>query len=91
MQQIKSILKINESYQKSVQQITKKYFNQIKVELTEREMEIVQLVIGGLTNNEIGKNLYISENTVKTILKRVFEKLNISSRVMLKQYFEKEY
>jgi LuxR family maltose regulon positive regulatory protein len=91
MQQIKGILKINEFYQKSVQQITKKYFNQIKVELTEREMEIVQLVIGGLTNNEIGKSLYISENTVKTILKRVFEKLNISSRVMLKQYFEKEY
>jgi LuxR family maltose regulon positive regulatory protein len=91
MQQIKDILKIYESYEKSVQQIMKNYFNQVKVELTEREMEIVQLVIRGLSNNEIGKSLYISENTVKTILKRVFEKLNINSRVMLKQYFEQEY
>ncbi len=91
MKQINDILKIYESYQKSVQQITKKYFKQVKVELTEREMEIVQLVMRGMSNNEIGKSLYISENTVKTILKRVFEKLNINSRAMLKQYFEQEY
>lgn len=91
VKQISDILKIQESYFKSVQQITKKYFGQTKVELTEREMEIVQLAIRGMSNNEIGKSLYISENTVKTTLKRVFEKLNITSRVMLKQYFEKEY
>jgi LuxR family maltose regulon positive regulatory protein len=90
MKQINDILKIYESYEKSIQKITKKYFKQIKIELTEREMEIVQLVIRGMSNNEIGRSLYISENTVKTILKRVFEKFNISSRAMLKQYFEQE-
>lgn len=90
-EQINDILKIYESYEKSIQQITNKYFKQVKIELTEREMEIVQLVIEGMSNKEVGENLYISENTVKTILKRVFEKYNISSRTMLKQYFEQEY
>lgn len=90
IKQINDILKIYESYQKSVQKITKKYFKQNKVKLTGREMEIVQLVIRGMSNNEIAKSLYISENTVKTILKRVFEKYNINSRAMLKQYLEQE-
>ena len=55
-----------------------------KVELlTPREIEIAQLVAAGLTNAEIGKQLWIQENSVKQALKRMFRKLNISSRTSL--------
>jgi len=43
-------------------------------------------VAQGLSNGEIGAQLFITENTVKTMMKRIFEKLNINSRAMLRQY-----
>ena len=52
--------------------------------LTAREQEIIQYVRDGQTNREIGRQLHISENTVKTILKKVFAKLGIKSRKELK-------
>jgi LuxR family maltose regulon positive regulatory protein len=54
-------------------------------QLTPRELEIAQLAASGLTNKEIGDRLYISVNTVKTQLKSIFYKLNISSRALLTQ------
>lgn len=58
-----------------------------KPQLTERELEIVCLVSEGLTNQEIGERLYISVNTVKTQLKTIFTKLDVSSRIMVKVYY----
>ncbi|WP_263858325.1 response regulator transcription factor [Waterburya agarophytonicola] len=49
--------------------------------LTKREIQVVDLVARGLTNAEIGKELWISHNTVKQALKTVFRKLEVSSRV----------
>ncbi len=49
--------------------------------LTKREDEIVALVAKGYTNQEIAKKLYLSEHTVKNHLFRIFDKLNVSSRV----------
>lgn len=49
--------------------------------LTSRELEIAQLVALGRTNVEIGKQLWITENSVKQALKRMFRKLEVSSRV----------
>ncbi|WP_017297163.1 helix-turn-helix transcriptional regulator [Nodosilinea nodulosa] len=48
--------------------------------LTPRETQIVELVAQGLTNRAIGAELWITENTVKQALKRIFRKLNVSSR-----------
>jgi LuxR family maltose regulon positive regulatory protein len=48
--------------------------------LTRREAEIVQCLREGASNRQIAQRLYISENTVKTILKKLFAKLSISSR-----------
>lgn len=48
--------------------------------LTPREIQIADLVAQGLTNNEIGAQLWITENSVKQALKRIFRKLNVSSR-----------
>jgi DNA-binding CsgD family transcriptional regulator len=51
--------------------------------LTPRELQIARLVALGLTNAEIGTELWITENSVKQALKRMFRKLEISSRAEL--------
>jgi DNA-binding NarL/FixJ family response regulator len=51
------------------------------VELTEREREILRLIATGLSNSEIGSELYISETTVKTHVTHVLQKLELRDRV----------
>jgi len=48
--------------------------------LTKRELEILRLVAEGLTNEEIGKKIFISEKTVKTHLTNIFDKLKVNNR-----------
>ncbi|WP_392533475.1 LuxR C-terminal-related transcriptional regulator [Nostoc sp. C117] len=48
--------------------------------LTVRELEIAELVAQGLTNAEIGEKLWITQNSVKQALKRMFRKLKVSAR-----------
>jgi two-component system, response regulator PdtaR len=48
--------------------------------ITQKEYEILLDVTNGLTNDMIAEKCFISVNTVKTHLKRVFAKLDISSR-----------
>jgi len=51
--------------------------------LTPREAQVVALVADGLSNREVARELNLSEHTVKKYLFRIFEKLEISSRVEL--------
>ncbi|MBE9127777.1 MULTISPECIES: helix-turn-helix transcriptional regulator [unclassified Coleofasciculus] len=51
--------------------------------LTPREREIAELVAKGLTNAQIGAELWITQNSVKQALKRMFRKLNVSARAEL--------
>jgi DNA-binding CsgD family transcriptional regulator len=48
--------------------------------LTPRELQVAELVALGRTNAEIGTVLWITENSVKQALKRMFRKLKVSSR-----------
>jgi DNA-binding NarL/FixJ family response regulator len=50
-------------------------------ELTERELEVFRLIARGLSNAEIGDELYISETTVKTHITHILQKLNLRDRV----------
>jgi DNA-binding NarL/FixJ family response regulator len=50
-------------------------------ELTAREREILRLIVDGLSNAEIGQELYISETTVKTHVTHILQKLNLRDRV----------
>ncbi len=50
-------------------------------ELSERERDVFRLMSNGLSNAEIGKELYISETTVKTHVTHILQKLNLRDRV----------
>lgn len=52
----------------------------VRNQLTVRESEIAELASRKMTNKEIASQLNISENTVKTTLKHVFQKLGVSGR-----------
>jgi DNA-binding NarL/FixJ family response regulator len=55
-------------------------------ELTQREIEILEFVVQGATNNEIAKNLCIAENTVKIHLRNILEKLHLQNRIQAAVY-----
>lgn len=48
--------------------------------LSEREINVLKLLAQGKSNKEIGSALFISEGTVKSHLKRIFDKLGVISR-----------
>ncbi len=62
--------------------------NQTKLEelgITKRELEILTLIAGGMSNREIAERLFVSENTVKTHSSRLFDKLNAKRRTQAVQ------
>ena len=86
----KEVLKEEEKevFQKNQNENGQMEKNEIEVvDLTEREKEIVRLVIAGLSNREIGEQLYIAESTVKKHMSHIFEKLEVKNREQLKQKF----
>jgi len=83
------IIKLSKKYQQAIIAMNKTICSEAaKPKLTNREREISLLVVDGLTNKEIAAGLSISENTVKTQLKRIFEKLGVNSRALLMKCLE---
>ncbi len=66
-------MKSNEGFRANEEEIK-------KLGLSKRELEVLQLMAEGLSNNEIAGKLFLSENTVKTHSSRVFEKLDVKRR-----------
>lgn len=74
--------------------IAKKLMNQVAHrteeptpdELTERELEVLRLIAGGLSNREIAKELVISEKTVKTHVSNILSKLHLADRTQAAIY-----
>ena len=48
--------------------------------LTSREMDVYRLIASGLSNAEIGRELFISDTTVKTHVTRLLQKLQVRDR-----------
>jgi DNA-binding NarL/FixJ family response regulator len=53
---------------------------QQRADMSEREMEVLQLLIKGRSNKEISSSLFVSEDTVKAHLKHLFGKLGVHDR-----------
>ena len=49
--------------------------------LTERESELLAMLPTGMTNRELAAHLYVSENTIKTQMRRLYAKLGVRNRV----------
>lgn len=58
----------------------------LKNKLTPREIDLIRLVAGGLSNKQIAEQRHISEGTVKAHLHNIFDKLQIKSRMALTLY-----
>lgn len=55
--------------------------------ITERELEVLQLILNGYSNHEIGKKLFISSNTARNHIYSIFKKLDVKSRLELSRIF----
>ena len=56
--------------------------------LTERELDVLRLLVGELSTREMARGLYLAPNTVRTHIKSIYRKLGVSSR---KQAVEEAY
>lgn len=57
--------------------------DEIPVDLTQREYEVAKLAAEGLRNSEIAEKLMVTESTVRTHLRTIFQKLDIDRRTRL--------
>jgi NarL family two-component system response regulator LiaR len=59
---------------------------QLFTDLTERELEVLKLIAGGMTNSQIAEKLVISENTVKGHVSNILSKLHVADRTQVAVY-----
>ena len=55
----------------------------VVIGLTTRELEIVSAVVAGLTNKEIANHFKITEDTVKSHMSNIFDKVGVYTRLEL--------
>lgn len=53
---------------------------QVSLELSEGELRVMHLLASDLTRREIGKELYLSMNTVRTHMRSIYTKLDVATR-----------
>ncbi len=73
-------------FNNSVAGVEKEATSKTGTNLSPREDDVLQLVAQGATNKEIADSLFISENTVKTHLKNIMEKLHLANRSQAAAY-----
>jgi DNA-binding NarL/FixJ family response regulator len=58
--------------------------------LTEREQQVLELLVEGLSNSQIAERIFLSENTAKKHLHNILEKLHLNNRVEAAVYAVRE-
>lgn len=61
------------------------YFKQ-KYDITEKQSEIIQLIIEGVTYKQIAEKLFISPKTVDNHVQNIYKKLNVNSKMQLSHF-----
>jgi two-component system response regulator DegU len=56
------------------------------LDLSSREVDVVRLIVAGMSNKEIGGNLHLSEKTIKNHVSRIFTKFNCTARTQAAVY-----
>jgi len=59
------------------------------IDLTDREIVIIRLIIQGKSNKEIAESVFLSEISIKKLVTKIFEKLNVEDRTQLVVYVMK--
>lgn len=73
------IVKLNQAFDPQSSIINQK--SSIEEPLTPRELEVLQLMAGGLSNAEIARKLYLTINTLKAHTNSIYGKLDVHSRM----------
>ncbi|WP_182276300.1 response regulator transcription factor [Granulicella sp. 5B5] len=68
------------------EQVGQKSDSEERGDFNERESRVLQAVLEGKTNKEIGAQIGLSESAVKAVLQRLFEKTGVRSRSQLVRY-----
>lgn len=76
---------IEDKIKQKIQELDVRHKFTSKISLTQREKEVLKLIISGLDTTEISSNLYLSINTVKTYRKSIFQKLQVNNVASLVQ------
>jgi NarL family two-component system response regulator LiaR len=65
----------------SLSSLTHPHSGSYRFKLTEREFEVLTMIVEGKSNPEIASHLYLSLNTIKSHVNGIFNKLGVSDRV----------
>jgi ATP/maltotriose-dependent transcriptional regulator MalT len=63
--------------------------NKKKYDISRREAEVIELICKGMSNQEISDSLFISLQTVKDHVHRIFIKTGVKNRIQLSNLFGK--
>lgn len=58
-------------------------YSALKIDLTERERDVIKLIVYGMNNKEISAKLFLTEGTVKNVITGILEKLQLRDRTQL--------
>lgn len=77
---VKTVLVEKTMYVTSPLEFTPNQDEITRLNLSRRELEVLQLMAEGLSNQEISERLFVSLNTIKTHSSKVFEKMEVKRR-----------
>ncbi|WP_456461208.1 LuxR C-terminal-related transcriptional regulator [Lutibacter sp.] len=73
------VLQVKELKEKAISKNFSENFSEFG--LSKREIEVLQYISEGLSNDEISEKIFVSNNTIKTHIKNIYSKLDVKNRI----------